>query len=756
MIRVAEMFAGVGGFRLGLEGYGKPGDAFYMPPAGDFKTIWANQWEPPGTECRQFAWRCYDRRFGTGSCVNEDIEAVLDAYEAGETEIPDFDMLVGGFPCFPAGTPILTDKGYRPIENIDVGMMVLTHKGRFMPVVKRGYKRNAPLVEVRAMGSLPIKCTPNHPFMVRERTRVWNNGKPHFEFGPLIERSAEELKPGRDFVLCPSMSNADCYDTDMTEEEAWLIGRYIADGYSNTMSRKGRTSFNYKMIFCIGESKADEFESHLVEYNATRDKANRSVVRFTIFSKRLIVLAEQFVFGYGALNKAFSMLALTIPRNLMKAMLDGYESGDGSTYKARGKLQGRQSTTVSADLARTLSLMVGRVYGKVASVTKFERPETCVIEGRTVNQHDTYTVRYKTGEYERHSFYEVDGENYAPVKKVTKLEERTWVYNFEVEDDHTYVVENAVVHNCQDYSVSKPAPMAKGIEGKKGVLWWSIYRMIRLKEPKYVLLENVDRLLKSPTARRGRDFAIMLSCLAELGYSAEWMVVNAADYGMPQRRRRVYIFAERLSENDGLVLAEAFPFEFDDGDLSSFSIPSDPYEASQTFGSTGKSPFKRYGVMSGLRVLTNDFRPTYDGLKMTLGDIIVPDSSVPEQFFVSPESLERWEYLKGAKKEPRTAKNGHEYVYSEGPVAFPDPIDHPSRTILTSEGGSGPSRMKHVVKGDSGRLRRLVPDELDALQCFPKGWTAGLSDNQRAFCMGNALVTEIPHRIGLAIAELEA
>lgn len=123
------------------------------------------------------------------------------------------------------------------------------------------------------------------------------------------------------------------------------------------------------------------------------------------------------------------------------------------------------------------------------------------------------------------------------------------------------------------------------------------------------------------------------------------------------------------------------------------------------------------------------------------------------QYFISPESLERWEYLKGAKKEPRKAKNGFEYVYSEGPVAFPDDLDKPSRTILTSEGGSGPSRMKHVVRGDSGRLRRLVPDELDALQCFPKGWTEGLTDSQRAFCMGNALVVGIPHRIGVEIAK---
>lgn len=403
MIRVAEMFAGVGGFRLGLEGYGKPGDELYKPPAGDFKTVWANQWEPPGTEAKQFAWKCYEERFGEGSCVNEDIEKVLDQYEAGEREIPDFDMLVGG-------------------------------------------------------------------------------------------------------------------------------------------------------------------------------------------------------------------------------------------------------------------------------------------------------------------------------------------------------------HPCQSFSIAATAPMAKGIEGDKGMLWWSIRRIMELKRPKYVLLENVDRMLKSPTASRGRDFAIMLANYADLGYDAEWMVVNAADYGMPQRRRRVYVLATRKDsiENQG-VLKTAFPISLD-GEISRFMLPKTRAE----FGKPKKSPFLRYGTMFDGYVQTYDFIPRFDGVHRTIRDVMVHDSDVPGQFFLSPESMERWEYLKGAKKEPRTARNGYEYVYSEGPVAFPDDLDKPSRTILTSEGGTGPSRMKHVVRGDSGRLRRLVPDELDQLQCFPKGWTRGMSDGHRAFCMGNALVVEIPHRIGLEIAKCEA
>ena len=411
-IKIAELFAGVGGFRLGLEGYGNPlQPQFDMPAAGPFKTIWANQWEPPGTESKQFAARCYVARFGDGELVNEDINKVLDEYAAGERDIPDVDMVVGGFPC-------------------------------------------------------------------------------------------------------------------------------------------------------------------------------------------------------------------------------------------------------------------------------------------------------------------------------------------------------------QDYSVARPLSQSSGIEGKKGVLWWDIYRFLELKKPRYAIFENVDRLLKSPARQRGRDFAIILSCLASLGYRAEWRVVNSAEYGAPQRRKRVYIYCEFGGNDDLLlrledgVMAKAFPAVIDRPDL--FDIPKEPYVASEEFGMGDKvSKFKAAGAMVDGHVLTCGFTEEYHGPRRVLADVLVDDSRVPGEFFIDPESTARWEYLKGSKREERIdKKTGFTYTYSEGSMSFPDPTDKPSRTLLTGEGGTGPSRFKHVIRCDDGRLRRLVPDELDMLQGFPAGWTdAGMTDGQRAFCMGNALVTSVPHRIGLAMCE---
>ena len=413
-IKVAELFAGVGGFRLGLDGYHDAENSqFEMPAAGNFETIWANQWEPPGTDSKQFAWRCYEERFGAGSCVNEDVAVVLEKYEAGEIDIPDVDMVVGGFPC-------------------------------------------------------------------------------------------------------------------------------------------------------------------------------------------------------------------------------------------------------------------------------------------------------------------------------------------------------------QDYSVAKPLSQAGGIEGEKGVLWWSIYKFLQLKRPKYCLFENVDRLLKSPARQRGRDFAIILSCLANLAYSVEWRVVNSAEYGFPQRRKRVYIYAERDAGgwdlegrlSDG-IMARALPIK-EPQDVRRVSIPEDAYVATKEFNAKGgATPFDDAGVMQDFVVVTADATEDYQGTRRVLGDVVVPVDEVPEEYFVPADQLHRWKYLKGSKREPRIdKKTGHQYFYSEGAMAFPDLLENPSRTILTGEGGAGASRFKHIIQCEDSRYRRLVPDELDQLQGFPKGWTAtGMSDNRRAFCMGNALVVGVPHLIGQVIAE---
>jgi DNA (cytosine-5)-methyltransferase 1 len=322
-----------------------------------------------------------------------------------------------------------------------------------------------------------------------------------------------------------------------------------------------------------------------------------------------------------------------------------------------------------------------------------------------------------------------------------------------------------VVHNCQDYSVARTLNQALGIEGRKGVLWWQIHRLLTMKRPPFLFLENVDRLLKSPAGQRGRDFAVMLVTLANLGYEVEWRVVNAADYGFPQKRRRVYIVGRLAGPEPrdpadvlhGGVLARALPVA--DGPLGqlfeSFSLLGDPVEVSETFGARrGETPFRSAGYMSHRKVWTQDLAPAWDGPRTTLGDVLDPESEIAEDYFVPDRQLASWRYLKGAKREQRVHKgSGTPYEYAEGAIPFPDPSDGPSRTILTAEGGATPSRFKHLVATPSGRYRRLTPRELERLDGFPDDWTdTGMPEGRRAFMMGNALVVGVVERIAAELA----
>jgi DNA (cytosine-5)-methyltransferase 1 len=325
---------------------------------------------------------------------------------------------------------------------------------------------------------------------------------------------------------------------------------------------------------------------------------------------------------------------------------------------------------------------------------------------------------------------------------------------------------------CQDYSVAKSRSASKGLEGKKGVLWWSIRDLVMANKPKYVFLENVDRLLKSPATQKGRDFAIMLHTLSSLGYLIEWRVVNAAEYGFPQRRIRVFIVATKtrrkgdLQNSEALdiisnsgVLARALPVNQPPKALQIVDVSSSPDLLTKNFGAgLKKSPFLNSGVLLGGTAFTINTEPRFSGKRFVLADVLIPEAEVAEEYWIPSDKLAEWQYLKGAKSIARVHKaSGTEYSYTEGKMAFPDLQTNPSRTILTGEGGSSPSRFKHIIK-QGGRFRRLVPLELERLSGFPDHFTEQsvkgvISDARRAFFIGNALVVGLIERVGKVLAE---
>lgn len=344
---------------------------------------------------------------------------------------------------------------------------------------------------------------------------------------------------------------------------------------------------------------------------------------------------------------------------------------------------------------------------------------------------------------------------------------------------------------CQDYSVASSLATSKGLEGKKGILWWSIRDVLEEKKPPFVLLENVDRLLKSPASQRGRDFGMILACFRDEGYIVEWRVINAAEYGYQQRRRRTFIFAykedtaygkkiieDHFSDDDAKVadildhdgfFATTFPIlPVTEKSIKMTEIPLNIGTVSESF----KFNFENCGLMKDSIIYTTKTTPDHSGRQITLGDVM-DEGPVSEEFFIpqeklyytypeidhSDETLERlpqssrqtWQYLKGAKKLPRKAKNGHEYIFSEGPVAMIDAYDKPARTMLTSEGSF--SRTTHIVRDKmTGRIRLITPTEAERIQGFPTdhtkyclvdGEVVEMPAKKRLFMMGNALVVDL-------------
>jgi DNA (cytosine-5)-methyltransferase 1 len=323
---------------------------------------------------------------------------------------------------------------------------------------------------------------------------------------------------------------------------------------------------------------------------------------------------------------------------------------------------------------------------------------------------------------------------------------------------------------CQDYSVAKTLNSAKGLKGKKGVLWWEILRLVENQKPKFIFLENVDRLLKSPSTQRGRDFAVMLKTLGGVGYEIEWRVVNAADYGFPQRRIRVFIVATKIQKKSKSqdhrnilcktgILARALPIESPISEATEISLLDEVSTISSNFNKRGgHSPFLNAGYYKDGIAYTLKVKAKSPSNKQVLGDILESDSKVPDEYWVDESRIKDWKYLKGAKSIDRVHKgSGTRYKFAEGNMAFPDLLTNPSRTILTAEGGQTPSRFKHIIKRPKG-YRRLTPLELERLNGFPDNWTSTnqegkiVPDGKRAFFMGNALVIGLIERVGKVIA----
>ena len=373
------------------------------------------------------------------------------------------DLVVGGSPCFTAGTLVMCESGLKPIEEVQVGELVLTHKGNLRRVLSVGSK-TADTVILKGQGSIGIECTKNHPFFSRTKTKTWVNEDR--EYRMVVDGNPEwisaENMGGRFWLnvcnantgavpeFAPSRQGARGFgyidDFIFTPEFFYFVGRWLGDGWTTCYKRKGRVDSRVRNVHvCCSYELADELEKKLLKtgLHFCRTK-QRTTERFTCHSVQLYdwIVSN---FGVGAGGKNIPTWCLSMNKRFREAMVQGYFESDGHRFDG-----GYKASTISRKLSIGMKMLCGSI-GIPSSVTLVKGRGKTIIEGRVVNERESYVSSYY--EKARSAFF-ADAGFYGKVRSVLPGRDNVTVYNLEVEGDHSYTADGIAVHNCQAFSVA--------------------------------------------------------------------------------------------------------------------------------------------------------------------------------------------------------------------------------------------------------------------------------------------------------------
>ena len=693
-----SLFSGIGGFEVGIKNSSK-----------DFECVGCS-------EIDKYATSIYEQHF--------DHHNFGDITKVDASDLPDFDLLVGGFPCFVAGSKVRTQNGLKNIEDINKNDLVLTKNGYYKVenVMVKSYNDVGNKIVLHQKGdTFPIECTKNHPFYVRHKdgSKEWVN--------------AEDITPKEDFVFIPVSSfNNDVYSFTYTygvnqyktkEETAvlddpnwwWCVGYYIGDGW-----RRKRRTRNGK--WC--SSTTITLATNPLECDKVMERFSKNFVCSAQKDKRKITFNDKVFYNFvktlgdGASNKHFPKDFEKLNRKCLEALLDGYIYADGHDIE-----RGFACTSTSKQLIEDVFYTIVKLYGDTPYISFHKTPDTYIIEGRVVNQKDYWQLRFIYDKKRFRNFYIDDEGVWIKVKSNKIIDLNCLVYNLEVEQEHNYTVNDVLVHNCQAFSV---AGQQKGFEDTRGTLFFDIVRILSVKKPKYFLLENVKNLLSHD---KGKTFTTMITILIGLGYKVRWDVLNSKDFGVPQSRERIYIRG---------------------------SLDKLPNDISLTEDKSDNSIKYILNGRQGERILSSD------GLTTTLaatggnagGRTFVKESKIQKIGNHSASGRGQGGNIYDEEGLSPTLTCQHDYpakvrikkVYGSMQAHRAETDGSYAPTLTASMGGGG--GQKPIIETEYA-YRAITPIECERLQGFEDNWTKYGEDNklisntQRYKCLGNAVTTNV-------------
>ena len=675
------------------------------------------------------------------------------------------DLVMGGSPCFARGTKVITNTGYKNIEDIKVGDKVLTHTGFFKKVLRVGASAKD-TVELKAQGILPTTTTTNHPYYVRKSSKVWDNSirSSVRVFSEPYWSEVKDITKG-DYIGLPINTMSE-NPHSITMDEAFVLGRYIADGHIRKDFRVSESRPNdryWQVILSVGKNKLAEFKSATqLKYSCYLH--SKGVYRCVFSSKRLVNLIEEY-FGTGAENKVISQICLNLPTPLLQRVIEGYLSGDGSKRREEYR-----ATTVSKELAMSLCLAVAKVYRVNANIEYTKRPGKHIIQGREVNQKDTYTVSFRK-EMKKQSHPKIIGDIvWLPVKEVSTTNKVETVYNLEVAEDNSYTANNAIVHNCQGFSFAGKQLAFDDPRSRLFFVFADILTYARKCNPRVkFLLENVNMkkdYLRIISERVGVFPVNINSALVSTQNRNRW-------YWTDIKTRKEGLFDEDIyaaipqPHDRGIMLRDILDADVDEKyylneeSVKKLIINTDRHKEKHDFG-VSFHEISRNGIddLVCVRMIDrNPENPSDRRAGIYLEQRLEPKTDGKTNCLTSVSKdnlilqLPRG-YNKGglhAEKSPALSANAWEQnnlavignIYDNGHNSQAGRvygIDGKSTALRGEAGGVG---SKTGLYMDGMRIRRLTPTECARLQTVPEWYKWNCSETQQYRMLGNGWTVEV-------------